>query len=145
VAAPSSRREYRSITVARYSLGPRPSEPVGISVMSPTHLALGRSAVKSRRSRSGNFGAVLSCRVSPFLRLIRRATSPWRRIESATVFSVTLHPAARRSACNRGEPCRPRALPNATATARSTVSRRRSRAVCRPAAAPGPSARCSHL
>ena len=66
--------------------------------MSPTHLRFGAAAVKSRLSRSGNFGAVLSCLVSPFLRLIRRATSPWRRIESATVFSYTSHPSSRRSA-----------------------------------------------
>ena len=65
--------------------------------MSPTQRALGRSAVKSRRSRSGNFGAVLSCLVRPLRRLIRRATRPWRRIESATVFSLTLQPSSRRS------------------------------------------------
>src|SRR3954454_25198054 len=65
--------------------------------MSPTHLALGVAAVKSRLSRSGNFGAVLSCRVSPLRRRIRRATRPWRRIESATVFSDTVQPASRRS------------------------------------------------
>jgi hypothetical protein len=41
---PSRRREYRSITVAKYSF---PSS-VGISVMSPTHLVFGASAVKSR-------------------------------------------------------------------------------------------------
>ena len=58
--------------MARYSFPPA----VGISVISPTHLALARSAVKFRLRRSGNFGAVLSCFVSPFLRLIRRATSP---------------------------------------------------------------------
>jgi len=57
VAAPRSRREYRSITVARYSL----PVAVGISVMSPTHLVLGAVAVTSRRTRSGNFAAVLSC------------------------------------------------------------------------------------
>src|SRR4051794_10042385 len=145
VAAPSRRREYRSITVARYNFGPRPSGPVGISVMSPTHLAFGRSAVKSRLSRSGNLGAVLSCLVNPFRRLIRRATKPWRRIESATVFSLTFQPTARRSWTNRGEPCNPRALPNAIRTARSMVSRRRSLGVCRPLTAPGPWARPSHL
>ncbi len=35
--------------------------------MSPTHLALGRSAVKPRLRRSGSFGAVSLCLVSPFL------------------------------------------------------------------------------
>ena len=83
VAAPRSRREYRSITVARYSL----PWSVGISVMSPTQRQFGAAAVKFRLSRSGNFGAVLSCRVSPLRRLIRLATRPWRAIESATVFS----------------------------------------------------------
>lgn len=97
--------------------------------MSRTHLAFGRSAVKSRLSRSGNFGAVLSCRVSPLRRRIRRATSPWRRIDSATAFSLTFHPVSTRSACSRGERCTPRAFSNAAFTARSTVSRRRSRGV----------------
>src|SRR4051812_39364851 len=68
VAAPSSRREYRSITVARYSF----PAAVGISVMSPTQRLFCVLALKSRRSRSGNFGAVLSCRVSPLRRLITR-------------------------------------------------------------------------
>ena len=92
--------------MARYSF----PAAVGISVMSPTHCMFGASAVKSRFSRSGNFGAVLSCRVNPLRRLIRRATRPWRRIESATVFSDTTQPASRRSACSRGEPCSPRAV-----------------------------------
>lgn len=34
-----------------------------------------------RLTKSGNFEAVLSCLVSPFLRLIRRAVRPRRRIE----------------------------------------------------------------
>src|SRR6478735_12652508 len=82
VAAPSSRREYKSITVARYSF----PLSVGISVISPTHLVFGASAAKLRLTRSGNFGAVLSCRVNPLRRLILRATRSWRRIDSATVF-----------------------------------------------------------
>ena len=96
--------------------------------MSPTHFRFGVSEVKARFTRSGNFGLVLSCRVSPLRRLIRRATRPWRRMESATVFSDTTHPSSSRSACSRGEPCRPRAFVNPTRTARSTVSRRRSTA-----------------
>jgi hypothetical protein len=120
VAPPSNRREYRSITVARYSL----PAAVGISVMSPTHRQFGLWAVKSRLSRSGNFGAVLSCRVSPLRLRIRRATRPWRRIESATVFSDTVQPASRRSACSRGEPCKLRALVKASATAASSSVRR---------------------
>ena len=75
---------------------------------------------------------VLSCVVSPLRRLIRRATRLQRRIESATVFSLTVHPSSTRSTCRRGEPCGPRAFLNGTTTARSTVSRRRSRAVNRP-------------
>src|SRR5699024_11207581 len=66
VAAPSRRLEYRSITVARYTF----PAAVGISVMSPTHRVFGRSAVKSRLSRSGNFGFVLSWVVNPLRRLI---------------------------------------------------------------------------
>jgi hypothetical protein len=92
--------------------------------MSPTQRLFGAVAVKSRLSRSGNFGAVLSDRVSPPRRRIRRATRPWRRIESATVFSDTVQPAARRSACSRGEPCSPRAAVNALATAASSSARR---------------------
>lgn len=38
----------------------------------------------------------------PVLRLIRRAIRPWRRIESATVFSLTSQPSSRRSACRTG-------------------------------------------
>jgi hypothetical protein len=103
VAAASSRREYRSITVARYTLPPL----VGISVTSPHQRWFGAAAVKSRFSRSGNFAAVSSCLVNPLLRLTFRAIRPWRRIESATVFSLTCQPASRRSACSRGEPCNP--------------------------------------
>lgn len=55
----------------------------------------------------------MSWRVSPLLRLIRRAIRPWRRIESAT--------------------------------ARSMVSRRRSRGVCEPMTAPVPSARPGYV
>ena len=70
MAALSSRRLYKSITVAKYSL----PWSVGISVMSPTQRQFGAGAVKSRFNRSGNFGAVRSCRVSPFRRLIRLAS-----------------------------------------------------------------------
>ena len=48
-------------------------------------------------------------------------------------------------ACSRGEPCSPFAVRKATATARSTASRRRSRSVCRPLAAAGEPARAFHL
>ena len=56
VGAANSRRENRSSTVATYTL---PSS-VGISVVSPHHLTFAAGAVKSRLSRSGNFGANLS-------------------------------------------------------------------------------------
>ena len=56
--------------------GPFPSGPVGTSVISPTQRASGRSAVKSRQSRSGNSETILSCRIRPFLRLIRSTASP---------------------------------------------------------------------
>lgn len=98
--APSRRREYRSSTVARYSL---PSS-VGISVMSPHQRQFGAGAVKSRPSRSGNFGAFRSCFVVLEGRFFFRPTKPWRRIESATVFTDTDHPASTRSAWIRGEP-----------------------------------------
>jgi putative transposase len=71
---------------------------VGISVMSPTHVQFGASAVKSRFTRSSNGTAFLSARVVFFRRFFDRATSPCRFIESATVFSLTVHPASRRSA-----------------------------------------------
>src|SRR5680860_1645928 len=125
VAAPSSRREYRSITVARYSFPDR----VGISVMSPHHLVLVADAVKSRLTRSGNFGAFLSCLVNPLVRLMIRATSPCRRIESATVFSLTFQLASSRSAWTRGEPWVSFDALNAFLTATSTCSRRLCRTV----------------
>jgi hypothetical protein len=34
--------------------------------------------------------------VSPYLRLIRRATSPWRSIETGTALSLTVHPSSNR-------------------------------------------------
>ncbi len=33
-----------------------------------------------------------------------RPARPWRRIESATVFTLTVHPASMRSAWTRGDP-----------------------------------------
>lgn len=84
-------------------------------------------------------------RVNPRRRRTRRATRPCRRIEAATVFSLTLQPASRRSSSSRGEPCRPRASRNAVSTARSIRPRRRSRSVCRPVLAAGRTARAAHL
>jgi hypothetical protein len=109
------------MTVARYNF----PAAVGISVISPTHLVLMTVAVKSRRSRSGKGALVLSCRVNPLRRLTFRATRPCRRIESATVFSLTFQPFSRRSTNNLGDPCRPRRATNSFATAASTLARRR--------------------
>ena len=75
---------------------------LGISVMSPTQRVFRVEAVKSRLNRSANFGAVLSWRVRPLRRRIRRATRCWRRIDSATVFTDTTQPSSRRSASSRG-------------------------------------------
>ena len=92
--------------------------------MSPTHLMFTAAAVKSRRTRSGNFGADRSCLVKPLRRLTFRATRPCRRIESAMVFSLTFQPFSRRSLSRRGDPCSPRAAVNARATAASRRARR---------------------
>ena len=62
-------------TVARYSLC-RPCGGRGPRSCRRRSVALGRSAVKSRRSRSRNVGAVLSWRVNALRRLTFRATSP---------------------------------------------------------------------
>ena len=97
--------------------------------MSPHHFRFGAEAVKSRFSRSGNFGADWSCFVIPLLCLTFRAIRPCRRIESATVLSVIIQPASRRSACSRGEPCKPFASSNMAATAASTSARRCCRGV----------------
>lgn len=40
----------------------------------------------------------------PLRRLTFRAIRPWLRIESATVFSLTVQPSSRRSWTSRGEP-----------------------------------------
>src|SRR5690625_1299815 len=53
------------LRVAKYSVVPVPAEPVGISVISPSHLVSGESAWKLRRSKSGNGALVLSWRVNP--------------------------------------------------------------------------------
>lgn len=101
IANPGSRREARSSTMARYSL---PSS-VGISVRSPHHFWLIRSAPKSRPTRSGIGAAALSGRVSDRrLRFGDRPTRPWRAIEAATVFTDTAQPASTRSSHTRGDP-----------------------------------------
>src|SRR2546422_10461149 len=75
--------------------------------MSPTHITFGAGAVKSRCTRSGNGTARLSGLVRFFRRFFGLATKPWRAIDLATDFSLTTHPASRKSMRTRGEPCRP--------------------------------------
>jgi hypothetical protein len=102
---------------------------LGISVMSPQHLRFGAGAVKSRLSRSGNFGAVRSWRVNPLLRLGFLPCRPCRRIESATVFTLTVHPASTRSAWMRGESYVRFDSTNNRKTSASSSARRRCRTV----------------
>jgi hypothetical protein len=120
VGQASSLRECRSRTVAGYNL---PSS-VEISVISPHHLVFGAAAVKSRRTKSGNFGAVLSCFLSPRRCLGFRPSKPWRRIESATVFTLTDQPSSIKSAWMRGEPYVPPEVANAALIVASSSSRR---------------------
>jgi hypothetical protein len=72
--------------------------------MSPHHLRFGADAEKSRFNRSGNFGAFLSWRVNPLGCFGLRPCRPWRRMDSATVFTLTFQPSSSRSAWMRGEP-----------------------------------------
>ena len=104
--------------------------------MSPHHFRFGAGAVKSRLSRSGNFGAFLSCLVNPLLCLGFLPCRPCRRIESATVFTLTDQPASTRSAWIRGEPYVRWDAVNIASIAASSSSRRR----CR-----GPGSALSHL
>jgi hypothetical protein len=69
------------MTVAKYSLSPS----VGISVMSPDHRTFGAGGLKSRRSRSGNFGrrAVLVSQSPATLALAAR--------QALTALAVTDH------------------------------------------------------
>jgi hypothetical protein len=97
---------------------------VEISVISPHHLVFGAAAVKSRRTKSGNFGAVLSCFLSPRRCLGFRPSKPWRRIESATVFTLTDQPSSIKSAWMRGEPYVPPEVANAALIVASSSSRR---------------------
>src|SRR5438045_8000260 len=62
---------------------------------------------KSRPSRSAGLWARRSALVSPRRLLRGRATSPWRRIESATVFLLIRHPASRSRVVIGGDPSRP--------------------------------------
>jgi hypothetical protein len=101
MANPTQRRECRSSTAARWSL---PSS-VEMSVRSPHQRTSGREGgVKSRRSPSGALRADLSGLVVPRRLRVRRATKPCSAIRFATVFSLTRHPNARRSAVIRGDP-----------------------------------------
>ena len=104
--------------------------------MSPHHFTFGAGAAKSRRSRSANFGAALSWRVNPLRRFGLRPCRPCRRIESATVFTLTVQPASTRSAWIRGEPYVHPDASNAALTAVSSSPRR---------TWVGVGSRCTHL
>jgi transposase len=76
VAYPNSRRENRSIAVARWIC---PSS-AGTSVMSAHHFTSGAAAVKSRFTRSRNGRLRLSGRVSPLRRFFTLAARCWRAL-----------------------------------------------------------------
>jgi hypothetical protein len=61
-------------------------------------------AGKSRLARSGARQRPVPGRVVERLRFLRLAARCCSRITAATVFSLTRHPAARKSAVIRGEP-----------------------------------------
>jgi len=92
--------------------------------MSPHQRTFGAGAVKSRLSRSGNFGAFLSCLVNPLRRLGLRPNRPCLAIESATVFSPTDQPASSRSRWMRGEPYVRSEASNSSRTLASSSRRR---------------------
>jgi len=77
--------------------------PVPIWVPSPNYFLLISRAGKSRCTRSGARQRPFPGRVAPRRRRLRLAARPCSRISAATVFSLTLHPAARKSAVIRGE------------------------------------------
>src|SRR3989442_393446 len=90
MAYPTARRDLKSRIEARYST---PS-PVSISVRSDTHRWLiPAGGAKSRSSRSAGLRARRSALVNPRRFFRGRATRPWPRIESATVFLLIRHPA----------------------------------------------------
>ena len=86
-AKPSRHRENRSSTAAR-NTGPW---AVSICLKSPAHLRSARSALKSRRNRSGAGRARPSGRVRPRRRFGRRPCRPWRAIKDSTAFFDTRH------------------------------------------------------
>jgi hypothetical protein len=85
IAKPISRLEYKSITVARYSL---PSH-VLISVMSPHQVTFGSGGLKSRRIRFSNFAAVGSGRVNDRRRRRFSPTRPSACMRWATEFTLS--------------------------------------------------------
>lgn len=97
---------------------------VGTSVISPHHLVFrgGRGEVSLDQVRELRRGLVLTgqnpCPLDdPGDQT--RATRPGRRNESATVVALTFQLVLTRSACKRGDPCRPRAATKAAFTAAS--------------------------
>jgi hypothetical protein len=127
IAKPMSRLEYKSITVATYSL---PSQ-VAISVMSPHHVTFRAGGLKSRRIRFSNFGAAGSGLVNDRRRRRFLATRPCAAMRSATVLTLKAAHSGRStsSACTRGEPYSPSLAANTSTIARSSASRRSTVAV----------------
>lgn len=72
--------------------------------MSPHHLVFNVSAVKSRITRSGTGGAVLSAIVVRFFLRRCRPTMSLTRISRVTRLRLTPRPLARSSAWTRGAP-----------------------------------------
>jgi len=98
--------------------------PVAISVPSPYHFRLTAGVPKFRFTRSGARHRPLPGRVVDLRFFSRLAARPSSRISPATVFSLTRHPAARRSAVIRGDPYLPWCTLNSRATSAFSRSRR---------------------
>jgi hypothetical protein len=99
---PSTRREYRSMTVARYN---QPSS-VHKYVISPTYFWLGAEAEKSCWSRLGATGRLCFEFVVALNFFAALARNLWRRILLAIVLRSYGCPASSRSSTNLVEPDR---------------------------------------
>lgn len=97
---PATFLEQMSITGARWSH----VEPTAMQVMSPHHLVFSVSAVKSRMTRSGAGGAVLSSIVVRFFFRRCRPTMWWIRISRVTRLRLIFRSLERSSAWTRGSP-----------------------------------------
>lgn len=94
---PTAFLEQMSITVA----GQSHVEPTAMQVMSPHHLVFSVSAVKSRMTRSGAGGAVLSSIVVRFFLPRCRPTMWWIRISRVTRLRLIFRSLAHSSAARR--------------------------------------------